>query len=174
MSVKSDAKFLNCFASLTSCIFLRSVVETHAHQVILVCSVRITSALIEENSPHMNVRAVEKGKQGHSFTLSRSRSKAVTIRAACKSATTVSCASILVKSRSLQRITRSSKLSSTKVKRTNRHYAAKVKATKLTCTRTGQVRRLYVHVQRVCLPCMVKRSTTHRLPRNNSSQEPWK
>ena len=40
----------------------------------------------------------------------RSRSKAVAISAACKPATTVSCASILVKSRSLQRITRSSKV----------------------------------------------------------------
>ena len=42
----------------------------------------------------------------------------------------------------LQRITRSSKLSSTKVKRTNRHFAAKVKATKFASASTGQVCRL--------------------------------
>ena len=72
----------------TSCIFLRPVVETYAHQVVLVCSVRSTAALMLEMSPRMNVRAVDKGKQGHSFTISRSRSKAVTISTA-----TVSCAS---------------------------------------------------------------------------------
>ena len=48
--------------------------ETHAHQVVLVCSVRITAALILENSPRMIVRAVGKAET-RPFTHSRSLEK---------------------------------------------------------------------------------------------------
>ena len=69
----------------------------------------------------------------------------------------------------------------TKVKRTNRHFAAKVKAKKFASASTGQVRRqrtctmMYVYVCHTTRPTRgITRSTTLRLPRNNSSQEPWK
>ena len=69
---------------------------------------------------------------------------------------------------------------STKVKRTNRHFSAKMKAKKFASASTGQVRRLRTctmmyAIQRVGRPTrVITRSTTLRLPRNNSSQEPWK
>ena len=125
--------------SSTSCIFLRPVVETRAHQVVLVCSVRITAALILENSPRMIVRAVGKAET-RPFTHSRSLEKP--LKGSVPPASLQCRCLVHLKSRSLQRTTRSSKLSSTKVKRTNRHFAAKVKATKLASARTGQVRRL--------------------------------
>ena len=118
--------------------------ETRAHQVVLVCSVGITAALILENSPRMIVRAVGKAET-RPFTHSRSLEKPLKgcydqrrLQACNDGVLCIYSGQITI----FERITRSSKLSSTKLKRTNRHFAVKVKATKFASASTGQVRRL--------------------------------
>ena len=121
---------------------------------------------------------LERRKQGHSLTLdlSRSRSKAVTISAACKPATTVSCASILVKSRSLNE-----SRGQASYRRQNWKERTAILPPR------WKPRSLLPQVPDRCVDCVhvpwcttrrpsrvITRSTTLRLPRNNFSQEPWK
>ena len=131
--------------SSTSCIFLRPVVETRAHQVVLVCSVRITAALILENSPRMIVRAVGKAET-RPFTHSRSLEKP--LKGCCDQcrlqAWACSDGVLCIYSGQITIFATNHEVKQAILDKSekNRHFAAKVKATKFASASTGQVRRL--------------------------------
>ena len=144
--IRPDAKIQNCLAFVDVVHFPETCNGNTrpSGRLGLLCSNYCCADL--ENSPRMIVRAVGKAET-RPFTHSRSLEKPLKgcynqcRLQACNDG--VLC--IYSGQITLQRITRSSKLSSTKVKRTNHHFAAKVKhvkATKFASASTRQVRRL--------------------------------
>ena len=150
--------------------------ETRAHQVVLLCSNYCCTDLGKLASYDCQDSWKGGNKAIHSLSISREAAQRL-LRSVPPASLQRRCLVHLFWSHHDLCNESRGQARSTKVKRTNRHFAAKVKAKKFASASTGQVRRLRTCTMMYAIQRVVRvitRSTTLRLPRNNSSQEPWK